>query len=1007
MKKKVNPCWFTAAFTAVMVLFNMASLGAVTFTVSNNSDGGTGSLRKAIIDANNTAGADEIVFTNFSGTITLLTPLPNLTDNAGLNIRGNTAAGFVANSSASGGLNGALTVTILGSSTSDVILRVLSDNNTIRGLNFQHPSGAFHTAKIYIEGGSNNLIAGCYIGTNITGTAPDGSHGMGVFIIGGTGNQVGLVGASNRNLISGNSEGNIAMYQANTNSVYGNIIGLRANGTTAMGSNGVGVLVFESSNCNVGAGFTATRNIISGNYDGVSIHSGTGNKVRGNYIGMDHTGTTIVPGQRYGVLITKSSSGNFVGGDATGQGNLISGNITGVGCIITGPGGNTIWGNTIGPQLNGTSNVTGNTQTIGVLIDDSPSHIIGGNTTVKRNVISANLDAGIKLRGVTDLTTGTIVQGNYIGLDKNGTSFISGSSQNYGIEIAETAQVTTIGGASLSERNVISGNSDAGIFCNGTNGSGSKIVNNLIGTQANGTNIVPLSHQDYGVKVNATKFTIGGNLAVKNIISANAVAGIHITGVGSTDNLIKGNYIGTNEAGNAIVPSSSQDYGVEIVNDASLNRVGSSILGEGNVISGNTEWGINLQSANSAANKVLGNIIGLQANGTSNLASSSQNYGLLIKNSPNNTIGGSTPGERNIISGNTSIGVYIQAAGSTGNKVKANFIGPDMTGTTFVTSSTQSRGIMVDQGASNCIIGGTQAGEANVISGNLDSGIRFFEPTALGNQVVGNIIGPQADGATRLVNTQQKNGIWIHYSSNNTIGGSADGAANIIAYHLLEGILVEGGSSTKNLISRNSFFCNSDSPGGGIAGILLSAGGNPGVNLPDIITVSGGVIQGTAQPGAIIEVFQKDTECSKCEGRRFLGTATANQTNGAWSFGPSQGPFAVTATINNTTSQFNCWSPDFNKMDDRDQPSIDTETISIYPNPSNGTFQIVGFPQEDALKQSRTGALAVYNAVGERVHQSEISQSGTEINLDVPPGLYFYVLTSEGQAIKNGKIIIQ
>jgi hypothetical protein len=1006
MKKKVNPCWFTAAFTAVMVLFNMASLGAQPIEVFSLENTGVGSLRYAINEANSTPGPDEIVFT-VAGTINLFgNPLPDLTDNDGVNIRGNTAPGYVANSSSTGGLNGTLAVTIIGSSASDVILRILSDNNTIRGLNFQDPSGTSNLAKIYIEGGSNNLIAGCYIGTNINGTAPDGSLGMGVAIIGGTGNQIGLVGASNRNLISGNTNDNILFFEADGNFVYGNIIGLRADGTSSMGSNGVGVNIFESSNCTVGAGTSSARNIISGNIDGVTIHAGNGNRVRGNYIGMDVTGTTIVAGQRYGVLIIKASSGNLIGGTSTGQGNLISGNVTGVACIGTGVGGNTISGNTIGPQVNGTSNVAGNTQSVGVFIDDSPSHVIGGDTPAERNIISANLDTGIKLGGTSSGTTGTIVQGNYIGLDKNGTSIIAGSSQNNGVEIIENATITAIGGTTASVRNVISGNTDAGIFCNGTNGVGSKISGNFIGTQANGTSNVAGSSQDFGVKIVATKFTIGGNVTeARNIISANTIAGIHISGAGSTGNLIKGNYLGTNLNGTATIPSASQDYGVEIVNSASNNNVGGSGANEGNLISGNTEWGISLQSTHTAGNKVFGNTIGLQANGTLHLPSS-QNYGLLIKNSPNNTIGGSAPGERNTISGNTSIGVYIQSAGSTGNKVKGNFIGLDRSGTTFIASSTQSQGIMVDDYASGCIIGGTQPNEGNVISGNINQGIRFFAPTSAGNQVLGNIIGPQRDGVTKLVGSTQNIGIWIHLSSNNTIGGAADGAGNIIAFHATEAVVVEGASSTGNRITNNSFFCNSETFG--IAGIWLKNGGNNGMPTP-AFTQSNGVILGTTLPNAIVDVYLKDDVCGNCEGINLIGSVTANG-GGGWSFTvPDGGAVTATATLNNNTSQFFCRTGggDANEIGDRVQPSIDTEMISIYPNPSNGTFQIVGLPQENALKQSRTGALAVYNAVGERVHQSEISQSGTEINLDVPPGLYFYVLTSEGQAIKNGKIIIQ
>src|SRR6266516_4858156 len=70
-------------FAALCLCFTVSAGSAVTFIVTNTNDSGSGSLRQAITDSNNNAGADMIDF-NISGTgqktITLATSLPDITD---------------------------------------------------------------------------------------------------------------------------------------------------------------------------------------------------------------------------------------------------------------------------------------------------------------------------------------------------------------------------------------------------------------------------------------------------------------------------------------------------------------------------------------------------------------------------------------------------------------------------------------------------------------------------------------------------------------------------------------------------------------------------------------------------------------------------------------------------------------------------------------------------------------------------------------------------------------
>src|SRR5882757_2271129 len=70
-----------AGLSLGVTAFGGTSAEAATFTVSNLGDSGAGSLRQAILDANATAGADQVTFQSaLSGQITLGSKLPNITD---------------------------------------------------------------------------------------------------------------------------------------------------------------------------------------------------------------------------------------------------------------------------------------------------------------------------------------------------------------------------------------------------------------------------------------------------------------------------------------------------------------------------------------------------------------------------------------------------------------------------------------------------------------------------------------------------------------------------------------------------------------------------------------------------------------------------------------------------------------------------------------------------------------------------------------------------------------
>jgi CSLREA domain-containing protein len=143
--------------------------------------------------------------------------------------------------------------------------------------------------------------------------------------------------------------------------------------------------------------------------------------------------------------------------------------------------------------------------------------------------------------------------------------------------------------------------------------------------------------------------------------------------------------------------------------------------------------GVRITGSGATGNRVEGNYLGTDPSGTQKLGNG--DYGVAIGGAPNNTIGGTTPGARNLISGNLG-GVGIEGNGATGNKVTGNYIGTDRNGTADLGNS--SSGVLID-GAPGNTVGGAVAGARNVISGN-GIGVFVQGDGATGNRVLSNSI---------------------------------------------------------------------------------------------------------------------------------------------------------------------------------------------------------------------------------------------------------------------------
>ena len=223
-----------------------------------------------------------------------------------------------------------------------------------------------------------------------------------------------------------------------------------------------------------------------------------------------------------------------------------------------------------------------------------------------------------------------------------------------------------------------------------------------------------------------------------------------------------------------------------------------------------------IEFRDAGGNTVESNSIGTNASGTT-AEGNSTGIGI-FNNSSNNTIGGTTESARNLISGNSFMGIGISPASggpTSDNVIQGNFIGTDVTGTSALANG--GFGGIYMSGSSgaasaNNQIGGTDHDSGvcnracNLISGNGDEGIALsgFNSVISGTLIEGNFIGTALNGTDPLGNGGA--GVQINEASDNSVGGLATGAGNRIANNGDNGITVLSG--TGNQILGNRVFDN-------------------------------------------------------------------------------------------------------------------------------------------------------------------------------------------------------
>jgi titin len=411
------------------------------------------------------------------------------------------------------------------------------------------------------------------------------------------------------------------------------------------------------------------------------------------------------------------------------------------------------------------------------------------------------------------------VLGNYIGTDPTG-SLDKGNSSNGVMMIG--GHDNTIGGSAAGAGNVISGNSQLGIFLSGSGVHHNAIEGNYIGTNAAGDAALP---NQYGIYIiaGAHDNAIGGDTPAEgNLISGNQYDGVQILGSNTVSNTVSANYIGTDATG--MGPLANGRHGIAIASGARYNAVGGDAAGEGNLISGNGETGVYLDSmttTNTMSNTISGNLIGTNISGTLPISNTGHGVGI-YGGAQYNVVGGDTETERNVIAGNGWSGVALFGGGARHNLVLGNYIGTNAAGSAELGNGFS--GVHLLNGAQYNRIGGNTATERNIISGNVH-GVRLEGARTMSNTVSGNYIGTDAAGSSDLGNVED--GVWILGGAQwNTIGGEAAGEGNLVSANDDHGIQISGSGTMSNTVAGNLV-------GLGAGGLMALANGGDGVHIRD------------------------------------------------------------------------------------------------------------------------------------------------------------------------------
>jgi len=1073
----------------------------IPYTVVTTADTGLGSLRWAIEGANANPGPDSILFAipktdaNFGGGIWRIRPnsaLPAVADNKTI-IDGNSQARLIQNTNAVGPeifLDGSSLISAASG------LSITSAQNVVRGLGLVNFSE--NGLSISGTGARGNVVIGNFIGVGANGAIANANNSCGILLKGaGAKNVIGVETEGDRNLISANRKNGIQIEGADSTVVKGNYIGCDVTGTTKLGNTGSGIyLTGASTNASIGGAAANQANVLTANTEHGILLNGSSvksNKILGNLIGTNQGKTLDLSNEKYGVYFSGGASDNTLGPNNTimfnkkhGVGvsgnttlknritqNSISKNVlTGIehllggnanmaapldvrvaGNQVTGKAsagatleifsdnaeegalyeatvtataqGTFAWqGTPQGPSVTATATDNqGNTSEFSLPFHTVPFIVTttldsvegslrwainGSNLTPEPDVIEFNIP---KSDPNYDAAAGVwhILPKKILPILTGGQTEIDGSSQTRNQEdtnangpeiLIDGAQAGNVHGLQVKSANNWLHDFAIGRFVQncivltGAEAKENKITGCYVGLAPNGTDALSLEGWNgIVVTAGASANVVGGaTLKERNFVSGNKLHGINIVGVECRENVVIGNYVGTDITGMLSVGNKTD--GIHLEKGAVHTRVGGLTPQERNLCSGNGRTGIRLEGVGADSNLIVGNWVGLTADGADSLFNGEA--GIILGNQvAYNIVGGSEKGAGNLVSGNHSSGIQIRGA-TEHNTVIGNIVGLDATGTKLLGNA--HHGIYAFGGASN-----NEIGPGNVICGNGRwgdnwCGIMITDMLSHDNKAFGNYVGIKPDG-TPMGNVNSGIGMQ-NGATKNTVGPN-----NVIAYNGGDGVWLSGARTQYNVITKNSIFANTGK------GIEEIQGANLELPPPVVIIDRDRWVTGQALQYSVIEVFAGPDH----QGKTFLATTNAD-ANGQFKVQVSTTDSIVTTTatdILGNTSEFSqaIWTA----VEKRESSNLPTKFAleQNYPNPFNPSTTI-----SFDLPKAEHVTLEVFNIQGQRVARVvnrdmtagryDVSWQATdEAGRALPSGTYMSVLKAGNFTAKRKMMILK
>jgi CSLREA domain-containing protein len=383
-------------------------------------------------------------------------------------------------------------------------------------------------------------------------------------------------------------------------------------GSTQPGFNGMPLIEINGTNAGQASGLflyasnSVIRGLVINRFSGSGIYSNSpdapasGNIFEGNFLGTDPTGLLAQKNGQNAIFIAGTIN-NLIGGTTSQAGNVIAGNVNlqnGLGR----PNGNVIQGNKIGTDSPGTTFLGGD-----LIIAGGSYETIGGTIAGARNILMR-----ISIGNSGGPSFADLIQGNFVGTDVTGTRALGGGgillSGAIGIE---SVSGNTIGGTTISARNVISGNLTNGITLDYEEVRNNQIQGNYIGVDVTGNQ--PLGNAigvDLGF-LSGTGNTVGGTVTgARNTISANRNIGVNLGTCSSAGSVtVQNNLIGTDSSGLNKLGNAAD--GVKIFM-SSFTQCAKAV--SNNVISNNAGHGVNIFVSGASSQAPINTLVTLSDN---------------------------------------------------------------------------------------------------------------------------------------------------------------------------------------------------------------------------------------------------------------------------------------------------------------------------------------------------------------------------------------------------------